>query len=313
MIRIVYFGTSTFAVPPLLRLLDQPDRFEVVAVVSQPDRPVGRKAVLTPTPVSAAALERGVKLLRYEKLKPAEVAAELGAFHSDVFVTAAYGRIIPQHLLDLPGVAPLNLHGSLLPRHRGASPIQRAIKDGDAVTGVSLMKMDAEMDHGPVYATVETPIAADDTYTTLEAKLAHAASELLIEHLPRIVDGTLLPTEQDHAAATATGLIAKEDGRADLRAASAVELERTLRAYTPWPGLAIEWMTAEGTTELLKLVRVEVASAPELAPGAHGVTTDGFPAVGTREGTLVLREVQPAGKKPMDGKAFLNGNKDFVR
>ncbi len=312
MIRIVYFGTSRFAVTPLLRLLEQPDVFKVVAVVSQPDRPVGRKAVLTPTPVSVAALEKSLPLFRYEKIRTPEILEELRSFEADVFVVAAYGRIIPQTILDLPRIAPINLHGSLLPKYRGASPIQAAIANGDAVTGISLMQMDAEMDHGPVYAMIETPIVATDTFETLEAKLADDAAAMLLGKLPAIVDGTLVAVEQDHAAATSTGLIKKEDGVIDPLTMSAVQIEHRLRAYTPWPGMTYVWSRGDEVLNL-KLLCVGVTDTPLLAPGAHGITADGYPALGTREGTLVLSEVQPAGKKSMDGKIFLNGYADFMK
>jgi methionyl-tRNA formyltransferase len=268
--------------------------------------------LLTPTPVSVAAQEHGLPLFRYEKIRPPEVLAELRSFEADVFVVAAYGRIIPQSILDLPRVAPVNLHGSLLPKYRGASPIQAAIAAGEPVTGISLMQMDAEMDHGPVYAMIETPIAPTDTFETLEAKLADAAAALLVEKLPKIIDGTLAPTEQDHSLATPTRLIKKEDGRIDPVAMSATEIERRLRAYTPWPGAYLEWQRGDEMLHV-KLTAVQVADMPALAPGAHGMTADGFPALGTRQGTLVLKEVQPPGKKPMDGKAFLNGYADFLK
>jgi methionyl-tRNA formyltransferase len=313
MIRIVYFGTADFAVAPLRALLDSPDRFEVVAVVSRPDKPAGRKQEIAVAPVAAMARERGIPLIQPTKLKDEAFHSALAAFTPDVLIVASYGRIIPQAVLDLPKIAPLNLHGSLLPKYRGASPIQAAILEGETVTGVSLMVMDAEVDHGPVISMTETQIAADETHASLEHKLGDAAAALLVRDLEPFCSGALKAAEQDHAGATFTGLISKENGLIDWRAEDAAHVERKTRAYSPWPGAHFVLRHA-GTETRVKLIKADVATdAPTgTAPGTCFVTTDGQPAIVAARGVVVLLEVQPEGKKPMAGRAFLNGHKDFA-
>lgn len=313
MIRIVYFGTADFAVAPLRALLDAPARFEVAAVVSRPDKPAGRKQEIAVAPVAALARERGLPLLQPTKLKDEAFHAALAALAPDVLVVASYGRIIPQAVLDLPKIAPLNLHGSLLPKYRGASPIQAAILEGETVTGVSLMVMDAEVDHGPVISMVETPITADDTHASLEHKLGDAAAALLVRDLEPFCSGALKAAEQDHAGATFTKLISKEDGLIDWRMEDAARVERKTRAYSPWPS-AYFILHHTGVDTRVKLIKAaDTSEAPlNTAPGACFVTADEQPAIVAAQGAVVLLEVQPEGKKPMAGRAFLNGHKEFA-
>lgn len=311
MIRIVYFGTADFAVAPLRALLDSPDQFEVIGVVSRPDMPVGRKQELTAAPVVALARERRLPLFQPTKMKDDAFFAALSALAPDVLVTASYGRIIPQRILDLARIAPLNLHGSLLPKYRGASTIQAAILEGETVTGVSLMVMDTEVDHGPVISMVETPITTDDTHATLENRLGGAAAALLVRDLAPFCDGTLKAVPQDHERATFTKLIEKEDGLIHWRTMDAARIERMSRAYSPWPGAFFVWKR-DGVHLRVKVLKAAVIVAESEVPaGTCFVTPDGQPAVVTMEGVLVLLEVQPEGKKPMPGKAFLNGHTDF--
>lgn len=317
MLRIAYFGTAQFAVPPLLALLKEPGRFEVVAVVSQPDKPAGRSGELTTTPVAQAARVAGVRLLQPAKMKTDETREMLAALQADVFIVAAYGRIIPRAILDLPPKGCLNLHGSLLPKYRGASPIQASIVGGETVTGVTLIGMDEEVDHGPTYATSQVPVEAGDTYTSLEAKLATAAAALLIDKLEDVVSGALPPVEQDHTLATHTGIIDKREGFVRWTDSTAAEIERKLRAYTPWPGIYAIWKrgTGEEARPLrLKLLEVKAIDNPQaVLPGKTFLDPEsGEPAVAAREGAIVLRQVQPEGKKPLPGKVFLNGYQDFI-
>ena len=309
--RIVYFGTADFAVAPLRALLDAPERFEVVTVVSRPDKPAGRKHVIAVAPVAALARERGVPLLQPTKLRDAAFRDALVVLSPDLLLVASYGRIIPQEILDLAKIAPLNLHGSLLPTYRGASPIQSAILEGARVTGVSLMIMDAEVDHGPVISTEECPIADDDTHATLERRLGVVAASLLSRDLEAFCAGTLKAATQVHAQATHTSLISKEDGLIDWRKEDASRIERKTRAYSPWPGAYFTWKR-DGTEIRVKILKASViAAASQVPAGACFVSPQGMPAIVAAKDVLVLREVQPEGKKPMDGKAFLNGHKDF--
>jgi methionyl-tRNA formyltransferase len=306
--RILFFGTSEFAVPTLERLTTTRD-VELIGVVTQPDKPAGRGGAMHSSPVAETARRLGLPLFQPKTLKDEAARQELLALSPDLLVVAAYGKILPKTLLDAATVAPLNLHGSVLPKYRGASPIQSAILEGESETGVTLMRMDEEVDHGPTYAEVRVPIDADETAATLEKKLASAGATLLVELLPAIASGALTPVEQDHAAATFTKLIDKEDGVAMWAQEGAARLERKLRAYSPWPGLAFTWMRGE------KKLRVKITRAAVLdgdgAPGTVFVATSGNPAVFAKEGSLELLEVQPEGKQPMPGKAFLNGHRDF--
>ncbi|MEY4722790.1 MAG: hypothetical protein RLZZ324_303, partial [Candidatus Parcubacteria bacterium] len=311
MLRIVFFGTADFAVPALTALLDAPEHFDVVAVVSQADKPAGRKGELEASPVAWRARARGARLLQPLSLKDETFFEELSSFKADVFITASYGKIIPQRILDLPRIAPLNLHGSLLPKYRGASPIQAAILAGEPVTGASLMVMDAQVDHGGVIARAECAIAPDDTHDSLEKKLGDVAAALLIDHLEEFADGDEKAVEQAHEEATFTSLLEKTDGLTDFRAMSAARIERMSRAYSPWPGAYFMW-TRAGVPMRVKILRGAVTATPaDTAPGTGFKAQSGHMAVATTEGSLELLEVQPEGKKAMDGKAFANGYKDF--
>ncbi|MDD5251259.1 MAG: methionyl-tRNA formyltransferase [Patescibacteria group bacterium] len=312
-LHIIYFGTADFAVAPLERLVSDPRRFEVVAVVSQPDKPAGRSAAPQKSPIALAADQRHLTLMQPERLRGNdEFRSAITALNSDFIIVAAYGKILPPELLAIAKHGTLNLHGSLLPKYRGASPIQAAILAGETETGVSLMLMDAELDHGPVYAEARLSIGGADSYGSLATRLSHAAADLLADHLEKIAEGQLAPQEQDHDAATYTRIIAKEDGRADWEHATAVELERRLRAYAPWPGLFTFW-TRNGRVLRLKIIAAQtVTDSVGHRVGEVFSTPDGSPAVAAAEGALALTELQIEGKAAQNGREFLRGYKDFV-
>lgn len=315
-LSIVYFGTAPFSVAPLRALLSKPAEFRVVSVVTQPDRPAGRDGVIRRSPIAMLAEEYSLPLLQFESLKFPESQEILKRLGADFFVVAAYGLIIPQAVLDIPRFAALNLHGSILPKYRGASPIQEALKNGDAMTGVTLMRMDAKVDHGPVYGGVEVAIAANDTHATLEVKLGEAAAPLLADSLALIASGKLQAVEQDHDAATFTKLIKKDDGLVRWAEMSAAQVECLLRAYTPWPGIYTTWEKVAGAAPMrLKLLGVEVMSTEAGSAGAPGtvfVSAAGELCVKAREGAVRVVTVQPEGKGAMPGKAFLAGNAGVV-
>lgn len=312
MLRIVYFGTADFAVPPLEALLKLRGKAEVVAVVTKPDKPAGRKAELRSSPVAVAARAAGVEPLMPATIKTDEARERLASFEADLFIVAAYGKIVPKGILELPRLGCLNLHGSLLPAYRGASPIQAAIAAGERETGVSLMVMDEQVDHGPVLATVAVPIDPADTYGSLEAKLAAAAAELLVAHLDDIARGTLVPREQDHGRATFTSIIGREDGFVPWAELDAAAIERRRRAFDPWPGIHAVWMRNGKPLRLKLLDLCAFENRPGAMPGTAFVDETGDPAVAARDGAVRLFQVQPEGKKPMSGKAFLNGYPDFA-
>lgn len=310
-LRIIYFGTANFAVPPLKALLAARNAASVVAVVTQPDKPVGRAGEVTASPVARAARDAGVALLQPAKIKVDSVRDELAALNADLFVVAAYGKIIPKDILALPRLGCINLHGSMLPKYRGASPIQAAIAAGESATGVALMIMDEQVDHGPVLATVAVPIDPQDTYASLESKMAEAAAELLIAHLEDLADGKLVPKEQDHGAATFTSIIGREDGFIRWAALDAPAVERLRRAFDPWPGIYATW-TRNGKSLRIKLLDVcATENSTGAAPGKVWVNEAGEPVVSARDGAVRLLSVQPEGKKPMTGATFLNGYQDF--
>jgi methionyl-tRNA formyltransferase len=258
---------------------------------------------LTPPPVKVAAQELGIPFIQPEKLKQPEALQQLQDWHPDLIVVAAFGQILRQNVLDLPKYGCINIHASLLPRHRGAAPIQAAILAGDSETGITIMKMDAGLDTGPMLRQRALPIGADETGGSLFEKLSQLGGELLLETLPDYLSGKLTPQPQPEAGATYFGMIKKEDGLLDLLQPAA-DLERRVRAFTPWPGTFIFWNRAP-----LKIHKAHVERG-NLEPGKH-VILGGLPAVATAEGLLVFDELQPAGKKSMRGKDFLAGYRDW--
>jgi len=300
--RIVFMGSPEFALPVLEALTRQ---YPVVGVVTQPDRPAGRGGQLRPPPVKVYAQQAGLPFIQPENLRAAEVMAQLRAWAPDVIVVAAFGQILRPEVLELPPYGCLNVHASLLPRWRGASPIAAAILAGDAETGVTIMKMDAGVDTGPILAQRAQPIAREDTTASLSARLARLGADLLLETLPDYLNGRCQPYPQPAQGVTYAPMLKKEDGRLDFQK-TADELERQVRAMNPWPGAWFEWDGAP-----LKVWRARVCYGPTPGSGQR-VVLDGYPAIGSREAVLVLEEVQPAGRKPMSGKAFLAGARTWL-
>ncbi len=305
--RIVFWGTSTFAVPAL-RALHAADGVELVAVVTQPDKPHGRHGDILPGPVAAAARELGLTLLQPETVRDETLRQTLEDAAPDVAVVAAYGRIIPEALLAIPRLGTLNIHPSLLPRWRGPSPIQAAIAHGDAETGVSIMLLDAEMDHGPLLAQRRVPLSGTERYPTLETHLAEVGAALLLETVPRYVSGGLRPVSQDHDQAVFCGMLDRDSGRVDW-SASAVSIARLDRAYDPWPGIWTEW--TDGTATLrVKLfdARVEDVVADL---GALSQRQDRL-LVGAHAESVSFGELQVEGKKRLTLTELLRGMPMFL-
>jgi len=298
--RTVFVGSGAFGRAALRRLHGHPD-VELVGVVSAPPRPAGRGRRLTPTGIDVVARELGVPvILRPERLRAPDAVAEVLALRPELLVLADYGQIVPPPLLDVEHGA-LNLHPSLLPRWRGASPIPAAILAGDAETGVTLMRMDAGLDTGPIVAQEGVALTGRETAPDLEARLALLAADLLERSLGAWLGGRLEARPQPAEGATLTRPLRREDGRLDPMR-SAVELERQVRAYQPWPGTFIE---LDGRR--LAITRARVApGAPGDEPGAL-VVEGGRPALASADGRLVLAEVIPAGRRPMPGDAWLRG------
>ncbi len=300
--RIVFMGTPEFAVKSLeacLRL------GEVVAVVTQPDKPRGRGQEVSFSPVKALAVAKGLPVLQPTKIRGTDFADVLRRFEADVAVVTAYGRILPQDVLDAPRRGCVNVHASLLPRFRGAAPIQWAIAAGDEKSGVCLMQMDAGMDTGAIIDRAELPIGPDDTSASLHDKLAELGGGVLERSLRRYVDGEIGAVPQPTEGVVMAPMIKKEDGKLDW-SKSARELERRLRAFTPWPGA---FCTFEGG--LLKVSK-SMAGSGQGAPGTVLSTSAAGIEVACGEGSLVLVALQPEGKRSMTAQEFLAGRKLVV-
>ena len=304
MTNVVFMGTPDFAVPVLKTLIESQN---VVGVVTQPDRPAGRGKQLRPSPIKLTAQAANIPVYQPKSLRSEEAAQPLRDWQPDIIVVAAFGQILRPHVLNLPPHGCLNIHASLLPRWRGASPIQHAILAGDVETGICLMQMDVGLDTGPVYACMPTPISPTETAASLHDRLADLGANLLTVHLDNIVSGKLTPTPQDDGKSTYAPMISKEDGRLNWQQTSA-EIDRRIRAMTPWPGAFTSWQG-----EMLKIKVASVANG-RFSTGKPGqlVAYEEGAAVLTADGALVLEEIQLAGKRATAVPDFLRGYDNFI-
>ncbi len=300
--RIVFMGSPAFALPTLSKLAEN---YPVVGVVTQPDRPAGRGRILTPPPVKELAISLDIPVIQPARLKEPEAVECLVKWNPDLIIVAAFGQILRQNVLDLPAYGCINVHASLLPRWRGAAPIQAAILHGDPMTGITVMKMDAGVDSGPILSQEATLIDSNDTAESLSARLSQIGADLLMRTLPGYLDGKVVPQPQDEAGATRAPMIKKEDGKLDF-SSPAIDLERKVRAFNPWPGAFFMW---QGVPLKVLGSHVVVDATPEIF-GKAGIIAK-LPAVCTSRGWLVLDVVQPAGKKPMPGDVFLRGARNW--
>jgi methionyl-tRNA formyltransferase len=301
-VRIVFCGTADFAVPSLRALADA---HEVLAVVTQPDRPGSRGQPAT-RPVGGAAERRRLRVLRPERIRAPESVATILALRPDALVVAAYGQIVPAALLDGPRFGGVNVHGSLLPRWRGASPVAAAILAGDERTGVSIMRMDVGLDTGPVYATRAIDIAPTDTTPMLAERLAEHGAAVLLQVLEGLVAGTALAVAQDNTQASHAPRLARQDGVVEWDAVSAVDVDRRVRALQPWPGVTV----ALGGQRVRILVGTPGEAAPLGAlPGAVVAVEREEVAVATVQGVYRIAAVQPPGGRPMSAAAYLRGRR----
>ena len=302
--RAIFFGSPAFAVPCLDSLHEVA---EVVMVISQPDRPAGRGMSLKPPAVKSRALELGLPVMQPKKVRTQAFAETLRELNADVGVVVAYGRILPLRVLDAPKRRCVNVHASLLPRWRGAAPIQWAIAEGDAETGVTLMQMDEGMDTGPMLATKHTAIGPSDTGGSLSVRLASLGAELLREELTNYVEGKLHPQPQPEEGVTMARILTKDDGRIRWDE-SAVRIHNRMRAMMPWPGAFTNAPGKKGPRRL-KVHHAEVRErlGSHGAPGeVLGLQDDGV-VVATSEGTIALLELQEAGRKRLDARTFQAG------
>ena len=307
--KIVFMGTPDFAAGALKAIIEA--GHEVTLVVTQPDRAKGRSDKLIPSPVKEVALEHNIPVFQPLKIKTPEAVAELRKYDADIFVVAAFGQIISQEILDMPRYGCVNIHASLLPKYRGASPIQRVILDGEKKTGVTIMQMDAGIDTGDMLYKVETEISDEDTFETLHDRLTGIGAEAIVEALPLIESGELVPEKQDDSQSCYAKLIKKELGKIDFNK-SAEEVSRLVRGMNPWPS-AYTFLSGKQ----MKVWRVSVLpqtddKAGKAVPGEIvELTKDGI-TVKCGEGSVKILELQLEGKKRMAAKDFLLGAKPEV-
>ncbi len=310
-IKIVYMGTPEFAVPPLLALIGDPD-FKVVAVVTQEDKKIGRKQILTAPPVKTAALKFDIPVLQPPSFKNNhEIVELLKGLNADFFVVAAYGQILPQAVLDIPLRGCINIHGSLLPKYRGASPVEESLLKGDSETGISFIKMTAKMDAGPVFIIHRLEIGKNDTSPVLREKLSGLAALQITFLLKDIVSGSIEPIEQDEKKATYCKKIVKENGIIDLDKFTSSEILNMIKAYDPWPGCflvspekRLKILRADADNESKEALNTKSHQSVDLSGGKIGI--------GTKKGLLIPLEVQLEGKNPMKIQDFLLGNKTLL-
>lgn len=300
--KLVFFGTSEFAVPSL-RSLEESDLFEIITVITAPDKPVGRDQVLTPSPIAKYAEEHHLKTMKPAKLN--DILGKFGDLKADVGVVVSYGKIIPEAFINALPHGIVNVHASLLPRHRGASPIQNAILHEDDKTGITIMLIDKGMDTGPILITKDLPLTGHETTESLAPKLAEEGSKLLLKALPKYLVGTLTPKAQSDKDATHAAIIHKEDGHIDT-SKSAKAIDAQIRAYTPWPGSFVKY---DG-----KMLKIHESSPTimtlngTIEPGIleH---VDGKLYLGTGDGVLDIGVLQVEGKQKQGARDFINGNK----
>ncbi len=304
-IRIVFMGSPDFALPALSGLAAA-RTYQVVGVITQPDRASGRGREMKSPPVKTLALELNIPIMQPEKLRAPESMDQLRAWNPDLIVVAAFGQILKKDVLDLPRYGCINVHASLLPRWRGAAPVNAAILAGDEETGVTIMQMDVGLDTGPMLAKKSIRLKPDDTTGSALQALSTLGADLLLETLPDHISGKLIAVPQPAEGATYAPMLKKQDGLLDFTR-PAVELERRVRAMNPWPGAWFEW-----NGNLLKVAKVSVVSGGKSLASGSRFIAEGRPAVMCADGALALDEVQPSGKKMMSGKAFLSGARDWV-
>jgi len=303
-LRIIFAGTPDFAARHLDALLSS--EHEIVGVFTQPDRPAGRGKKLMPSPVKVLAEEKGLPVFQPASLRQQENQQLVADLNADVMVVVAYGLILPKAVLDMPRLGCINVHGSLLPRWRGAAPIQRALWAGDTQTGVTIMQMDVGLDTGDMLYKLACPITSEDTSATLYDKLAALGPQGLIETLQQLAQGTAQPQVQDEELVTYAEKLSKDEARMDW-SLSAEQLERCIRAFNPWP---MSWFVID--EQPIKVWKASVLpSSTQAEPGTIVEASKSGIQVATAEGILNLESLQPAGKKAMSAQDLLNSRREW--
>jgi methionyl-tRNA formyltransferase len=301
--NILFMGSSDFSINILINLAKE---FPIKILATQPDRPAGRGKKIEASRVKILANELNIPVIQPKRIKDEQFFNTLYDYEIDLIIVVAYGKILPKRLLDHPKFGCINVHASLLPRWRGASPIQAAILNGDMHTGVTIMKMDEGIDTGPILSKRAIDLDFNETSEILAIKLSEIGSKLLTDTLPLYLEGKIQPQPQNDQGATYTGLIRKEDGILDFDQPSD-QLEKKIRAYNPWPICFVKW-----ENDYLRVYKAEVSLEKKLNQFQRGIINK-YPCIGTSTTDLILIEVQPSGKKRIDGKSFLNGARNWEK
>ena len=308
-IRTIFIGTPDFGIPALNALVASND-FEVIAVITQPDKKQGREQILTAPAMKVAAEKFGIPVFQPEKIN--RFVDEIKKLNPELIIVAAYAQIISQTLLDIPKYGCINIHGSLLPKYRGAACIQGAILNGEKETGITIMNMNAGLDTGDIIEKFSLPILDNDTTETLFDKLSQLGGEIIVPTLLKFIDNKIIPQKQNDAEASYVKMIKKEDGKIDWQK-SAEEIERLVRAMTSWPGAYTELRINNEELRIIKILKVEHTVIKSVGKKIGEVfLDDGRIAVQCGQDALVILRLQMAGKKPLDSEEFLRGYKDIV-
>lgn len=301
----LFFGTPDFAVPALDTLIKLPF-IDLKAVITQPDKPIGKKQIITAPPVKTLALNNNITVLQPTKIKSSEFIESMKKYKPDVIIIIAYGRIITKKLLDIPKFGWLNIHASLLPKHRGASPIQASLLSGEDKTGVTLMQIDEGLDTGPVISQLKVSITENENAETLHDKLTQLSADIISKDLLSYLDGDLEARNQAESSTPVCTTINKEDGKINWNN-SAEDIERQIRAYTPWPGTYTFWRGKR-----IKIIEAEIMMHPNrIEPGTIFFHSGSY-LVGTKKNSIKLKKIQLAGKRPTDIQSFIKGYPDFA-
>lgn len=306
--RLIFIGTGEFAVPILDKLAES--EFKPKAVITEPDKPVGRKKALTPLPIKRIAQRHDIKIFQPEKIKSDEAVRWVKEIFPDLIVVADYGQVIPKKILDIPKFGSLNVHPSLLPKYRGPSPIQCTILKGDIETGVTIILMDEKMDHGPIVSQISNVKCQNLFYSELLKILADAGAKLLLETLPKWLNNKIKPMPQNESEATYTKILVREEGKINWQK-SAKEIERQIRAFEKWPQNWCEWQTKNKKLRIkilkAKILHPTIGCAENQTPGFVFLTEQKEMAVNCNPGSLIIEELQLEGRKKTLGKEFLRG------
>lgn len=307
-IRTVLIGTPEFAERIFKKSYPaMQDKFEIIAVITAPDKPVGRKQELVPSPVKKWALENNLKVLQPEKIRDPEWIKKIQELAPELIILTAYGQIIPKEILNTPKYGALNIHPSLLPQYRGASPIQATILNGDEISGVTIILMDEEMDHGDIILKSKIQMSNKITYKELSDRLADLGADLLIKTLPNWVQGEIKAQAQNHSKATFCKIIKKEDSKTNWNK-SAQEIERQVRAFRQWPTVYTFWNGKQ-----IKILEADgINKNTEHKPGEIFLDENKNLCVQASDGILILKQLQLEGKKPMSARDFLNGHPEII-